>query len=170
MRSLSPSLISSLALPVLLVHGFQVQAFAMPPQVGVSPSQVVGDAPAARRRANAGAGAPLRYKEADGGAVPVDALSLPAQLAVESRAATTVAPDGGAARGLARAAPLLALAAALVAATLGDLTFPAIAVPQSLRLLLAGAVAGVISRTACAPLEMASTVSQSHFALGDLSL
>lgn len=147
MRVLSP-LLSSLALPVV-VRGFA--AFTMPPSVNsantMSVSTTATPQVATRKRAIASA-TPLRYAD------DPDAMET---RSVRS-ALVAIPPRGGDVLRYASKVPLVAASAALVfliTTWLSGVDTPA---AQGLKLVYAGAIAGIVSRTCCAPIEMVSTV------------
>lgn len=103
-----------------------------------------------RKRANAMSTTQLHYTE-DANAVEANALKIPLARVC----------SGSASSGLllfSKAIPLLAVVVALGAiltSWLSDVSTPA---AQGAKLVYAGAIAGILSRTFCAPIEMVSTV------------
>ena len=159
MRVLS-TLLSSLALPVV-VRGFQV--LSMPPIANAASMTMTintkSDQSKIRQRPNASKVAPLQYTN-DVNAVDADkAIQIP--LRVNGGSASVAIKDGktnDALQYAAKAIPLLAVAAA--ASVMGTTWLSGFSSPaaQGVKLVYAGAIAGIISRTFCAPIEMVSTV------------
>ena len=146
-----PTLLSSLAFPVV-VRGFQV--LTMPPianaasmTMSLSPKSTQSNM---RKRPNA---APLRYAD-DANAVDTHALQIP----IKGIAHGGASNNNDAIKSVIKAISLLALMTALgtvLTTWLSGLSTPA---AQGLKLVYAGAIAGIVSRTFCAPIEMVSTV------------
>jgi len=108
-----------------------------------------------RKRPNAANSAPLHYTD-DANAVAVDATQRQQQ-STQQKIISKI-PNGGAIQYATKAIPILALATAVAAALtqfLSNFSNPA---AQGIKLVYAGAIAGIISRTCCAPIEMVSTV------------
>jgi len=158
MRAVSTTLLTSLALPIV-ASGFQSASVGvMPPNANIMMSSIDRDSSATtiRKRPNAARTAPLHYTD-DSNAVAVDANSI----RLQSPSALTVPNGGGvndALRYAAKALPTLAVLSALgvfLTNFLAQFSSPA---AQGLKLVYAGAIAGIVSRTFCAPIEMVSTV------------
>ncbi|KAL7553114.1 hypothetical protein ACHAWF_016389 [Thalassiosira exigua] len=165
MRALSP-LLSSLAFPVV-VRGFSVFT-TMPPCVSSmsssasatvtmnalpSPSEKQQGARGATRKRSIASTAPLRYTDDPNAVDAVAKSSASSQMALTQRI-----PSGGALAQTMAKAPPLALAAALLAAFTQYLSANSHPAAQGLKLVYAGAIAGIVSRSFCAPIEMVSTV------------
>jgi len=155
MRTLSTTLLTSLALPVV-AQGFQ--SIAMPPNannVVLSATRDGSDSSVIRRRPNAALTSPLRYTE-DDNAVALDANSIQIQTP-----ALEIPHGGGASDALRyaiKALPLLAATSVLAVFLTNFLSQFSSPAAQGVKLVYAGAIAGIISRTFCAPIEMVSTV------------
>ena len=110
-----------------------------------------------RRRPNAALTSPLRYTE-DDNAVAIDTNSIQ----ILNPALALEIPNGGGASGAlqyaTKALPLLAASSALAVFLTNFLSQFSSPAAQGLKLVYAGAIAGIISRTFCAPIEMVSTV------------
>jgi len=103
-----------------------------------------------RKRANAMSTTQLHYTE-DANAVEANALKIPLARVCSGSASSGVLL-------FSKAIPLLAVVVALGAiltSWLSDVSTPA---AQGAKLVYAGAIAGILSRTFCAPIEMVSTV------------
>lgn len=103
-----------------------------------------------RKRANAMSTTQLHYTE-DANAVEANALKIPLARVCSGSASSGVLL-------FSKAIPLLAVVVALGAiltSWLSDVNTPA---AQGAKLVYAGAIAGILSRTFCAPIEMVSTV------------
>jgi len=150
------TLVSSLALPVV-VRGFQV--LTMPPIANAASMTMTintkSDQNQVRQRPNANKAAPLKYTND----VNVDAKAIQIPLKVNGGSASLATSKSNEAMQHAiKIIPMLALtaAAAVVLTTwLSGFSSPA---AQGVKLVYAGAIAGIISRTFCAPIEMVSTV------------
>lgn len=145
------SLVSALVFPVI------VRGFAMPPNVNaVSFDQ----ATSTRKRPNA-ASTVLQYTD---GADAVDAKALQVPLTrINGGAATTVTMtaserSSGVMEYATKTIPLLAVATCLGVILTNWLAGFSTPTAQGAKLVYAGAIAGIISRTFCAPIEMVSTV------------
>lgn len=156
MRVLSP-LVTALALPVV-VSGFQ--AFAAVPNTPNTMSVTTlkmsskSDQSNTRKRPNATSSSRLQYTD-DVNAIDVQALAMSPVATFPNGGGITTR---GAIQYLSKAIPTLAIATALgvlITNFLSGLSSPA---AQGLKLVYAGAIAGIISRTCCAPIEMVSTV------------
>eukprot|EP00579_Thalassiosira_antarctica_P010856 CAMPEP_0201909662 /NCGR_PEP_ID=MMETSP0903-20130614/1333_1 /ASSEMBLY_ACC=CAM_ASM_000552 /TAXON_ID=420261 /ORGANISM="Thalassiosira antarctica, Strain CCMP982" /LENGTH=405 /DNA_ID=CAMNT_0048444203 /DNA_START=160 /DNA_END=1377 /DNA_ORIENTATION=- len=126
----------------------------MPPHVNAMMSARDECTSTIRQRPNAAATTPLHYTD-DVNAVAVDTKSI------QNFQITETPPRGGASDMLqyaSKAIPLLAAATALgifLTNYLSQFSNPA---AQGIKLIYAGAIGGIISRTFCAPIEMVSTV------------
>mmetsp|Transcript_3331 Transcript_3331/g.8488 ORF Transcript_3331/g.8488 Transcript_3331/m.8488 type:complete len:433 (+) Transcript_3331:158-1456(+) len=138
------------------------QGFIMPSNTGVTTSLSLDRAGATgnARKRRSGAVVPLSYTD-DANAVDVDFKRQQLQQRQHGASVALSVPSGGASEALRyafKAVPLLSAAAFLgVLATrwLGGFSSPA---AQGAKLVYAGAIAGMLSRTCCAPIEMVSTV------------
>jgi solute carrier family 25 phosphate transporter 23/24/25/41 len=160
-----PTLLSSLTLPV--VSGFQV--LAMPPIANAASMTMSlstksnSNSNTLRKRNNAAT--PLNYVDgssedltaslngANAAALQINGGATPA-----AAPTTTTNATNDAIKYLAKAIPLLSIAtflATLLTKYLSNFSSPA---AQGIKLVYAGAIAGIISRTFCAPIEMVSTV------------
>ena len=148
MRALS-TLLPSLALPVV-VSGFQALSI-MPPSVSARSISPVTMNASPRKRANASSAAPLRYTDdpnaIDANAAQTIALSIPKSGATASAALR-----------LATKVPVAAAVTAFFVFLTNWLSGYSTPAAQGVKLVYAGAIAGIISRTFCAPIEMVSTV------------
>ncbi|KAL7540525.1 hypothetical protein ACHAXR_010176 [Thalassiosira sp. AJA248-18] len=165
-----PTLLSSLALPVTVVRGFQVLSI-MPPSVNsassptamyASPKPDFGKTNTSRKRPNAttagASSSSLRYTDDP---TAIDTKSNPLATAAIS-IPNNFPPRGGAMNDAlqyaSKAIPLLAASAALAVVITNFLSGISTPAAQAVKLVYAGAIAGIISRTFCAPIEMVSTV------------
>mmetsp|Transcript_30857 Transcript_30857/g.61584 ORF Transcript_30857/g.61584 Transcript_30857/m.61584 type:complete len:430 (+) Transcript_30857:269-1558(+) len=164
-----PTLLSSLTIPVV-VSGFQVLSI-MPPNVNAA-SLTMSLSPKSnqsniRKRPNASKTSPLKYTN-DSNAVDAKALQMPlkkinggaaaSNSASASSSVATSASNNDALKFLFKAVPLLATLGALCTFLTTYLSTLSSPTAQGLKLVYAGAIAGIVSRTFCAPIEMVSTV------------
>ena len=105
---------------------------------------------------------PLKQSSSTADAVDMPDVNRGGAQQASSAGSTVATPAAGsfksASRDVAKATPVLAACAALgiaITSVLAPLSSPA---AQGAKLVFAGAVAGIISRTCCAPIEMVSTV------------
>ena len=166
---LIPTLLSSLTLPVF-VRGFQVLTI-MPPSVSAIstttsrtsslsmalPSKHEKNDVNIRKRNTA----PLNYIEGSSedvsGVNGAKAIEIPLNVNGGSAAVAT-APNTAMNYFFTRMIPMAATAALLVTILTKYLSNFSNPTAQSIKLVYAGAIAGIISRTFCAPIEMVSTV------------
>jgi solute carrier family 25 phosphate transporter 23/24/25/41 len=101
--------------------------------------------------------APLNY--IDGSAEDIKAIEIPLNVNGGAASVAATTPNNRAARYLlTKMIPLAAASAILVAFLTNYLASFSSPAAQSIKLVYAGAIAGIISRTFCAPIEMVSTV------------
>lgn len=157
-----PALLSSLTLPVV-VRGFQVLTI-MPPSVSAI-STTTRTAPLSMALPSNNKNDGIRKRSAklnylDGTAEDISAAkAIEIPLNVNGGSASVAPPSNNAINYLlTKMIPLVGLTAILVTFLtryLSNFSNPA---AQSIKLVYAGAIAGIISRTFCAPIEMVSTV------------
>jgi len=154
-----PRLLSSLTLPVV-VRGFQVLSI-MPPSVSAI-STTSRTSPLSMALPNDGkirkrGAAPLNY--IDGSSEDISSVvEIPLKVNGGAASAAVSTTNNALSYILTKMIPMVAVTAIIVSFLTKYLANFSSPTAQSIKLVYAGAIAGIISRTFCAPIEMVSTV------------